>query len=310
LLQGFIARIPHGSKIHILSEKPPDDREKSLEGLALSDVEIHHHIGNGTRREDLERLPIDTATSAVVLADIGHVSRRRGGANALDAGGGEELQITDSETIICVEQLQQLRAGVAVKVKQPLVVVAEVLDILTFRLFQRDAQLLASDFPAAAAACRVTPFHRKQLESSALCASTLMPSLGMFLEALVGLTVTRRGRHDILRCSVVSFPVEKFLGLENGTDGRGAGAIAEGLGSHSYRELAQRASEKDLGVVLGWVRPHEDVPIQVNPRNKSKSVHWRRGDEVIVVNVRVTEIGSILAPPTRPSLAALARGDR
>ena len=39
-----------------------------------------------------------------------------------------------------------------------------------------------------------------------------------------------------------------------------------------YFEIAEFAEEKKLGVVLGWVRPSDTEPIQVNPSGKNTKV--------------------------------------
>jgi hypothetical protein len=93
-----------------------------------------------------------------------------------------------------------------------------------------------------------------------------------------------------LRCAVDAVPVEKLLGVDPSSP---VGKKAEELGAYSYFEIAEFAEEKKLGVVLGWVRPSDTEPIQVNPSGKNTKVMWHKRDVVIIVRVRVTDVSQL-----------------
>jgi hypothetical protein len=270
LIKALDARLPEGSSIHMLADKPLGDREIELmrEGvysrkdgniqLTLQSCKLYHIAGISTRRDDVAELPLNKATAAIVLADMDRL-----GISNMEKQGGEELQVADSDTVIAVELLQQLRAAISNAARLPrLTIVAEVFDFLTFRVFQTDESLLCSALKAASKSSLVLPFHRKHLEAATLCVSTQLPSLGHVLEALTGLLVRRRGKPNALQVKVVAAPVAEVL----------AGNLKD---PHSFNDI----QEKTETVVLGWVR---DGDLVVNPKDKVKKFTWAKDDQLIL----------------------------
>jgi hypothetical protein len=297
VLKALDARLPEGSEIHMLSEKSLEQRELELlregvftrrEGGIMTTLQcsLRHHVGISTRRDDVEQLPLKTATACIVLADMDRLQM-----SASEKQGGEELQVADSETVIAVELLQQLRGGIT-SVLPRLTIVAEVFDFLTFRVFQTDESLLCSALKAASKSSLVLPFHRKHLEAATLCVSTQLPSLGHALEALTGLLVRRRGKANALRVQLRGHPVEEVLGT-----------ISDPLSFYDIQE-------KTDGVVLGWVRQGDII---VNPKDKVVKFKWEKEDQILVCSCKAEKmVPGLLTRKTLPRLPSFedtGRGD-
>jgi hypothetical protein len=297
LIRALDARLPENSEIHMLADKSIADRELQLlrEGVFVRrdggihstlQCSLHHVVGISTRREDVAELPLKTATAAIVVADMDRLQM-----SASEKQGGEELQVADSETVIAVEMLQQLR-GSQGRLLPRLTIVAEVFDFLTFRVFQTDESLLCSALKAASKSSLVLPFHRKHLEAATICVSTQLPSLGHALEALTGLLVRKRGKSHALRVHVRAASVEEVLGTSPD--------------EHSFFDI----QEKTDGVVLGWVR---DGHLDVNPKDKVKKFKWDKDDQILMCICKSEKmVHGLLSRKTLPRLPSFedtARGD-
>jgi hypothetical protein len=193
--------------------------------------------------------------------------------------------------------MQQLRAAAprpAGASAAKLTIVAEVLDFLTFRVFQTEGSLLQSALLEASRSSTVLAFHRKHLEAATLCVSTQLPSLGHALEALTGLAVRRRGMKDCLRVQVHSRPVHAVIG--------------DALPKCSFLDMVDRV---DDGVVMGWVRSDT---VEVNPVDKMTPLAWTQNDEVIVITAKKEALGGMrmmrsAVLPRLPSFEDTGRGE-
>ena len=156
-------RLPPNSEVHILSEQTPANRSLELasEGLALDGAAIqpkageeddpsiprevglanctlYHVYGYTTDERAMRRLPLARADAAVVVADANE--------DDVEALGGAELQIADSEALTSTVLLRRLRVEIEKDYPQapPLTVVTEFVDLLTRRLLERQGSLITS----------------------------------------------------------------------------------------------------------------------------------------------------------------------
>ena len=163
LLRLLDARLPKNSEVHILSEQTMLNRtlELNSEGLALDgspmerkegeeepdeqdkemglqNCRLIHYAGYTTDERAMRRLPLNRADAAVVVADANE--------DDVEALGGAELQIADSEALTSTILLRRLRGEIERDHPHcpPLTVVTEFVDLLTRRLLERQPTLITS----------------------------------------------------------------------------------------------------------------------------------------------------------------------
>ena len=173
LLRLLDARLPPKSEVHILSEQTALNRtlELASEGLALdgsamkpkegeeddpdvpkdvglSNCQLIHIYGYTTDERAMRRLPLARADAAVVVADANE--------DDVEALGGAELQIADSESLTSTILLRRLRTEIELGFPDcpPLTIVTEFVDLLTRRLLERQGSLITSAPKASPAAVR------------------------------------------------------------------------------------------------------------------------------------------------------------
>lgn len=318
LLRALDRRVPPGSEVVILSEKPLAwrDAELAVEGLnlygerlvdddgggiapapsasrrgprgdsavdgatrALHNIRLKHFVGFPTDEAAIRRLPLRRAVAAIVSADVD--------TNDVDT------QITDSEVITSAHLLRRVYEPLAaaevarVGPMQPLSLVVEFNDVLTKRLLEIQPGLLAP--PKAEGASQlidVVVFHRNYLETAALAISTHLISSWFMLRRLL----SARGGVDLL-----SIPVGAVLdGPELQSDADGAVPTP-----FNFHELSSRVSQRGHGVLLGWQRHGAVLAANetgaartINPNDKLTRRTWRAHDMLIVVE-RVDEDAGI-----------------
>jgi len=173
LLRLLDGRLPPNSEVHILSEQTAVNRtlELASEGLALDgsaikpkegeeddpDVQqevglanctLIHVYGYTTDERAMRRLPLARADAAVIVADANE--------DDVEALGGAELQIADSESLTSTILLRRLRTEIEQTVPgaPQLTIVTEFVDLLTRRLLERQSSLITSAPKAPAVGAR------------------------------------------------------------------------------------------------------------------------------------------------------------
>ena len=212
------------------------------DGSGLRNVRVHHLEGYTTDILALQRLPIARAHVAFIVADVGSSSEKDG-----DSGGGSELQIADSDAMTSTILLRQLREELGVPAE--LQVVTQMSDVLTRRLVDQQPNLLdamcAADDEAevpGVGGSSLLVFHRNYLETTALSVAThshlIWSTLRMILYPIGGGDIHLMPASACMREDERSpFPAGSKVAL-------------------SFWDLAERVSQLNLGVLIGWRRAH------------------------------------------------------
>ena len=212
------------------------------DGSGLRNVRVHHLEGYTTDILALQRLPIARAHVAFIVADVGSSSEKDG-----DSGGGSELQIADSDAMTSTILLRQLREELGVPTE--LQVVTQMSDVLTRRLVDQQPNLLdamcAADDEAevpGVGGSSLLVFHRNYLETTALSVAThshlIWSTLRMILYPIGGGDIHLMPASACMREDERSpFPAGSKVAL-------------------SFWDLAERVSQLNLGVLIGWRRAH------------------------------------------------------
>ena len=216
------------------------------DGSGLRNVRVAHLEGHTTDILALQRLPIARADVAFIVADVGSASEM-GSAS----GGGSELQIADSDAMTSTILLRQLREELSVPAE--LHVVTQMSDVLTRRLIDQQPNLLDAMCGADAEAevpgvggSSLLVFHRNYLETTALSVAThshlIWSTLRMILYPIGGGDVRLVPASACMRVDERSpFPASSNVPL-------------------SFWDLAERVSQLNLGVLIGWRRAHRQPP--------------------------------------------------
>eukprot|EP00928_Gymnodinium_smaydae_P062648 TRINITY_DN46466_c0_g1_i1.p1 TRINITY_DN46466_c0_g1~~TRINITY_DN46466_c0_g1_i1.p1 ORF type:complete len:663 (+),score=40.24 TRINITY_DN46466_c0_g1_i1:212-2200(+) len=97
---------PPFSVVHVLAEKPVQERKKELAQRGNSiNIKITHHVGKRTGCSDLAKLPLDQARAVLVVAERQSCSRRYG------AERRHEAIASDSECLLCTAMIAGICAG-------------------------------------------------------------------------------------------------------------------------------------------------------------------------------------------------------
>ena len=314
LLRGMDRRVPPGSEVHLLSEKPIAWRETELanEGLNLDgssldngggggdddarrssadkhdeglvNLRIRHVVGVPTDDGALKRLPLGRAAAAIVSADV----------DSEDV----DTQITDSEVITSAHLLTEIYSAHARREYRatgvrgkPLTLICEFNDVLTKRLLDAQPSLIqpqADDDDDDEARSDVDADAEGSAGGSEAASWVeVVPFHRQCLETSA-LSVSAHSHASWMM-------IRRILDVGGGVDVRSYRLSAvlqphelagDGAGSspgHSFYDLAGRlsASSDRHGILIGW-RIGEDEPC-INPADKSARVHLGANDLLIVI---------------------------
>jgi len=252
-LDGLLRR---GSQLVIMSTVPIADREELLADVVLERITLSHVVADQAVRADLEKLPLETFTSMLLLANESEDDDQVGSGSTL---------VTDSRTLaalmlvrdIQTERLKAsgatLTAGEAALYDESAFslacsrceIVAEVLDSRTRPLIME----------SHAADCIMTSEIVAKVLAMIACDPHIGPVLGQLLSA--------EGNELAVRPAVQYLP--------------------PGSTSASFWQLADTARSRHE-LLLGWRLLEGGHNVMLNPTGKGESRVWREHDMLVVIS--------------------------
>lgn len=279
LLMALDNYVRKGTIVHVLTEKPEDERDrlKKSPGWNPTNIKLIEQFGSRVSVESLVTLPLAEANATLILAeesDTGEISSTLGGRPGGGDGMSADSTTVTSAVMICgicegkygTQRMQERRGRI----------ICEVLDPVTDRMLRRNEELKK----------RVTFFRSNAIETGLFAMAASEPIIFNTLVLLLS------PAHDIGK--LISEPVSKHCDPKQSFSS---------TVDFSFWELHESVREKSNDLLIGWYRLQDGRSTLGCVVDRSEPMTFALKDRLLVLRrTRPDEVPRALArtPTDRP----------